>query len=168
MPHRYLITLLCLAVISGGGWLHHQHSAGPQPSSATTFHTLSGNVFDLESLRGKPVLINFWATSCASCIKEMPALNTLYLEHRSEIHLVAVAMPYDPPNHVLTYVERSALAFPVSLDIKAEITQSFGDVSLTPTTYLLNQGGDIVWQHVGPIPFSALQKRIRAILHQNA
>lgn len=110
-------------------------------------------------MRGKVLLVNFWATSCVPCVKEMPRLAELHLRrHREGLETIAVAMRYDPPNHVLRFAERERLPFPVALDPVGEVARLFGDVQLTPTTFVIDRSGRIVRRIVGEPDFAELER----------
>ena len=114
------------------------------------FKTLTGESISTNDLRGKVVLVEFWATSCVTCVEEMPKLVQTYNKYRQQgFETIAVAMDYDPPNHVLNYVQKNALPFKVALDIKGEIARGFGDIRLTPTSFLIDKQGRIVKQYLG-------------------
>src|SRR3954467_3523528 len=82
-----------------------------------TFISLAGNKISTHSLRGKVVMVNFWATSCTTCVKEMPQMVETYNKFKGQgLEFVAVAMSYDPPNYVLNYTETRKLPFTVALD----------------------------------------------------
>lgn len=122
-----------------------------------TFTTLQGEKISLDTLRGKVVLINFWATSCPGCIKEMPQLIDTHTKYHTQgYETIAVAMSYDPPNYVVTYTEKNALPFIVSLDINGDIAQAFGNVKLTPTSFLIDKQGNIALRTVGELDFAKL------------
>ena len=73
------------------------------------------------------VLLNFWATDCVVCVKEMPRLVQTYRKFAShDFEMIAVAMRYDPPNYVLRYAEKNALPFKVALDPMGELAKAFG------------------------------------------
>jgi peroxiredoxin len=142
---------------------------GPRPAPDVIFTSLSGTTISLQDLRGKVVVVNFWATSCAVCIREMPDL--AHLERRfgdCGLAVVAVAMRYDPPNRVLDYVERASLPFVVSLDPLGRIEQAFGGVTGTPTTYVIDKRGQIVQRIEGAPDFPRLHTLIEAKLKEPA
>ena len=121
----------------------------------------------MRSLRGQVVLVNFWATTCAVCIREMPDL--AHLQHRfgeRGVTLVAVAMRYDPPNRVLEYAKSAALAFVVSLDPLGRIEDAFGGVRGTPTTFVIDKRGAIVQRIEGAPDFPRLHTLIEAKLNE--
>lgn len=126
---------------------------------AVTFTSLSGEKITPESLRGKVVLVNFWATSCTTCIKEMPDMVKTYNEFRGKgLEFVAVAMSYDPPNYVLNYTQTRSLPFKVALDADGAAAKAFGDVKLTPTTFVIDKQGNILKRYVGEPDFAELHQ----------
>ena len=136
-----------------------------QPAPSVTFTGLDGQKFTSDSLKGKVVMVNFWATSCTTCIKEMPQMMETYNKYKGQgLEFVAVAMSYDPPNYVLNYTETRKLPFKVALDPQGELAKSFGDVKLTPTTYVIDKQGKILKRYVGEPEFSQLHKLLEKAL----
>ncbi len=124
-----------------------------------TYTSLTGEKITSESLLGKVVIVNFWATSCTTCIAEMPQMVKTYNKYKAQgLEFVAVAMSYDPPNYVLNYVETRKLPFIVMLDSKGDIAQAFGDVQLTPTTFVIDKEGKIIKRYIGQPEFAALHQ----------
>lgn len=122
-----------------------------------TFVDLQGKKITSQDLRGKVTILNFWATSCVTCVKEMPELVATYDKYNaSGLELIAVAMAYDPPNYVLNFVETRKLPFTVSLDTQGELAKSFGDIKLTPTTLVIDKQGQVIKRYVGEPDFPAL------------
>jgi peroxiredoxin len=135
------------------------YSATPAPD--VTFISIKGDKISTESLRGKVVMVNFWATSCTTCVKEMPHMVETYNKYKAQgMEFVAVAMQYDPPNYVLNFTETRKLPFTVAIDSAGDIARQFGDVSLTPTTFLIDKNGRIIKRYVGEPDFPALHKLI--------
>lgn len=126
--------------------------------------TLTGDLLTLKEASG-PVLVNFWSTSCAICVHEMPDMVDLYEEYAGKgFELVAVAMQYDPPNQVLELANRQSLPFPVALDLKGEAVAAFGSVKGTPTSYLLGPDGELVRRYIGAIDFDSLRSELDQLL----
>lgn len=139
-------------------------SAGDQAPSST-FVLLDGTTTSTEQLKGKVSLINFWATTCVTCVKEMPALVDTYQKFKDRgFETVAVAMSYDQPAWVLNYAQSRQLPFKVALDNTGDIAKSWGDVKLTPTTYLVDKQGQIVKRFLGEPDFGALHGLIDKLL----
>lgn len=156
---KYLIGAL-LAFFVGGAVIHALVAKIQAP--AATFTTLKGEKINLPKLTGKVVLVNFWATTCSVCAHEMPGLVQAYNAYKDKgFVVVAVAMPYDPPNYVLSYTQDRKLPFPVALDVMGEAAKAFGDIRGTPTSFLIGKDGTIVEQRTGELDFARLDAYLR-------
>jgi peroxiredoxin len=123
-----------------------------------TFVILKGEHLQLRDLRGQVVLVNFWATTCPACVKEMPELVQTYRQyHGRGLEIIAVAMSYDPPAFVKKFAEKHGLPFPVALDTQEEIAKAFGGVKVVPTTFVLDKDGRLVSRTLGLIAFDRLR-----------
>lgn len=135
--------------------------SGLKPAPDLSVTTLTGENVSLQQLQGRPVLVTFWATSCPGCVKEMPHLVELYNEMGPRgFEIIAMAMAYDPEEHVREMVRLKRLPYKVALDSDGAAAQAFGDVKLTPTTFLINPNGRIVQQTLGEMDMGALRNRI--------
>lgn len=149
-------ALITVAVLAIAGALFFALMDRPS-APAVTFTTLEGKPIVLDELRGKVVLVNFWATSCPGCIKEMPDMVESYKLYKDRgFEIIAVAMSYDPPNYVLNFVQTRQLPFPVALDVDGEHARAFGNVQLTPTTFIIGKDGRILEQKLGELDFVRL------------
>jgi len=151
-----VIAAVVLAALAVGGYvaLNKRDSAPP-----VTFLSIKGEKISPESLRGKVVMVNFWATSCTTCVAEMPQMVETYNKFKaSGLEFVAVAMSYDPPNYVLNYAETRKLPFKVALDTDGSAAKAYGDVSMTPTTFVIGKDGKILKRYLGQPDFPALHK----------
>jgi peroxiredoxin len=135
------------------------------PAPQVTFVSLQGERLAVADLKGRVALVNFWATDCPICIREMPALVRTYDRFRGRgFEFIAVAMKHDPPNLVVRYAETNRLPFKVVLDPLGEIAQAFGNVKLTPTTIVIDKRGDIVMRVTGEPDFTKLHQLLDAKL----
>ena len=149
--------LIVAAVLVIAGALAYALSEKPA-APASTFTTLEGKSITLNDLRGKIVLVNFWATSCPGCVKEMPSLIQTYKQYKDRgFEIVAVAMSYDPPNYVANFAQTRQLPFPVALDVNGEHAHAFGDVQLTPTSFIIGKDGKIIEEKLGDLDFAKLK-----------
>ena len=156
MTKTKFIVVILLAFFIGGALIYTLVSKPQAPAS--TFTTLEGKKIALNDLHGKVVLVNFWATSCPGCIKEMPGMVETYKQYKDKgFEIIAVAMPYDPPNYVLKFVQDWQLPFPVALDVKGEAVAAFGNVSLTPTSFLIGKDGALLEKKIGELDFVKLK-----------
>ena len=139
--------------------------SGAQTAPNTTFVLLDGSQQTTADLKGKVTLVNFWATSCVTCIAEMPQITATHNKYKAQGYdTLAVAMSYDPPSYVVNYAQTRALPFKVAIDNTGAVAKAWGDVQLTPTTYLVNKRGEIVKQYVGTPDFPALHQLIEKLL----
>lgn len=130
-----------------------------------TFTSLTGEKITSKSLRGKVVMVNFWATSCTICVHEMPQMVETYNKYRGRgLEFVAVAMSYDSPNLVLNYAQTRSLPFKVALDVQGDLAKAFGDVGLTPTTFVIDKNGNIIKRYAGEPEFAALHRLLEQAL----
>ncbi|GGI18820.1 TlpA disulfide reductase family protein [Oxalicibacterium faecigallinarum] len=157
-----VILLLVVAVIA---MLGYAAMTKKENMPDVTFTDLQGNKITSQDLRGKVTILNFWATSCVTCVKEMPDLVATYNKFNAQgLELIAVAMSYDPPNYVLNFVETRQLPFTISLDPKGELAQAFGDIKLTPTTLVVDKQGQVIARYVGEPDFAALHRLLEKAL----
>jgi peroxiredoxin len=134
-----------------------------------SYSTLKGEKLTTADLHGKVVLVNFWATSCTTCVGEMPKITETYNKYATRgLEVIAVAMSYDPPNYVLNYAQSNKLPFKVALDPQGEIAQAFGAVRVTPTTFIIDKKGGVVQQIIGEPDFAKLQLLLDKLLSQSS
>ncbi|MWL86083.1 MULTISPECIES: TlpA disulfide reductase family protein [unclassified Cupriavidus] len=130
-----------------------------------TFTLLSGQKVSTGDLKGKVYLVNFWATSCVTCVKEMPQMIDTYKQFKDKgLDFVAVAMNYDPPMYVANYAKTRELPFKVAMDSDGTNAKAFGDVQLTPTTFVVDKNGKILKRYVGEPEWDALHKLLEGAL----
>lgn len=133
-----------------------------------TFISIDGQKISTKDLRGKVVMVNFWATSCATCVKEMPQMVDTYNKFKGEgLQFVAVAMSYDRPDYVLNYTETRKLPFKVALDSGGDLAKQFGDVAMTPTTFVIGKDGEILKRYVGMPEFGQLHQLLQKAIASN-
>lgn len=150
------------AIAAAGAWFA---LAPSNQAPEASFTTLQGETFDTSSLRGKVVLVNFWATSCVTCVKEMPMMVDTYNKYAPQgYEHVAVAMSYDPANYVLNYAQTRALPFKVALDPVGKIAAAFDEVKLTPTSFLIDRKGNIIKRYLGEPDVAAFHAAIEKAL----
>lgn len=154
---------LCVAVAVAAWRVLSVREAAP----AVSYTLLDGSKSSTEAQRGKVLLVNFWATSCVICVAEMPQIASTHQKFKSRgYETVAVAMDYDQPAAVARFAQSRALPFGVALDKGGEVARAFGDVKLTPTTFLIDKQGRIVKRYLGAPDFGALDRLIGELLSE--
>ena len=157
--NRILAAVLAAAIAFVAFAFWNARPAAP----AVTFVSLQGEKITTASLRGKVVLVNFWATDCVTCVKEMPEIVATHNKYRDRgFETIAVAMRHDPPNYVLNYTEKNRLPFKVALDPLGDLAKAFGEVKLTPTTFVIDRQGNVVTRILGEPDFA----KLHALLEQ--
>ena len=157
------LMAVCLAL---GGWFFYEGSAN-SPAPASEFVLLDGSRMNTRDLQGRVTLVNFWATSCTSCVAEMPKLISTHNKYQAQgFDTLAVAMSYDPPSYVVNFTQTRQLPFKVAIDNTGAVAKAWGDVKLTPTTYVVNKRGVIVKRYVGEPDFAELHRLIESLLKE--
>ena len=161
-----LAGVFALLLIISIGWLWLT-PAGLSKAPDIIFKIIDGRQINLQDLRGQPVLVTFWATTCSGCIKEMPHLISLYNELSGDgLEIIGVAMAYDPPNQVLEMTKRRLIPYPIALDIDGNAAKAFGNVMLTPTSFLIAPDGKILQYKIGEMNMEKLRQQITTLLPQ--
>jgi peroxiredoxin len=150
--------LFGVILVAGGGWVWasrppaeavaRAQAAGPaigRPAPDFTLTTLDGKSFTLSELRGTPVVLNFWATWCGPCQRELPALQATAQQYDGSVAVVGIDQG-EPPETVQSYVDKLGLTFAIPMDSNFEVAHRY-NVSGMPTTYFIDAEGVIchVW-----------------------
>jgi len=160
---KVLFGVVAAVAIAGAGFW--QLSATAQVAPNVTFTSLTGQKITTQDLRGKVVLVKFWATSCTTCIAQMPDMIKEYDKLAPKgFQAIAVAMQYDPPNYVVNYAQTRHLPFPVAIDAQGKIAKAFGDIKLTPTAFLIDKQGHIIKRYLGNYNRTAFMQTVEKAL----
>ena len=137
------------------------------PAPQVTLISIRGEHIAMPPASGKVMLVNFWATDCPVCIREMPDLATTYEKYRGRgLDMVAVAVRHDPPHYVIRFADTAGLPFKVALDSLGEHAKAFGGIRATPTTFVIDRRGNIVERIVGMPDFGKLNALIEKKLEE--
>lgn len=117
-----------------------------------TLQTLDGTEISRESLAGKVVVVNFWATWCSDCMNAIPEYITLYRQFAAEEDFVflAVSLDEERAEFVRTFVEKKGLPYPVALGTRA-LAQAFGGIEEIPTSFIIDRAGNIRHKQSGSL-----------------
>ena len=165
-PLGKILAVAIIAVVAVAAYFTF---AGQKRAPEATFTLLSGQKLDTDQLKGKVYLVNFWATSCTTCMKEMPTMVQTYEKYKGRgLEFVAVAMSYDPPMYVVNYAQSRQLPFKVAMDSDGSVAKQYGNVQLTPTTFVVDRNGKVLKQYVGEPEYAELDKLIEKALAKQA
>lgn len=109
--------------------------------------TVNGEEFQLSALKGRPVILNFWASWCAPCVEEMTTLQTNSTAYSDEVYIVGINAD-EPRRDVLEFIEEHGLTFPIVLDPDSRIQKLF-NIRGYPTTFVIDSDGIIRAVHLG-------------------
>jgi thiol-disulfide isomerase/thioredoxin len=126
------VLVAAALLIATAAWYFAKEKAQPPLPQTLLVTSLANVVFDVAASE-KPVLVAFWATTCAVCLQEMPQLIQFQKDHlASGLKVVAVAMPYDKPQAVLEFAKKREFALHYAIDLDGKINRAFGGVQETP------------------------------------
>ncbi len=162
---RSWILVAAIALIAAGTFAAWRALGSREAAPVVPYTLLDGSKSSIDAQRGKVMLVNFWATSCVTCVAEMPQIVATHQKFKARgYETVAVAMSYDPPAYVARFAQSRALPFGVAIDNTGAVAKAFGDVKMTPTTFLIDKQGRIVKQYLGAPDFAALHQLIDELL----
>jgi len=162
---KLIAAVAAVAILAGAGVALTRKADAPEAQ----FVTLAGDRFVTSALRGQVVLVNFWATSCVTCVQEMPKLVEAQTKYGPRGYVtVAVAMSYDHPNNVAAFAKARQLPFRMALDTTGDVARRFGNVSVTPTTLLIDRRGRVLKRYVGEPEWPQFERLVERALSEPA
>lgn len=160
-PNRAFIfgaVLLLAALVLN--WFGGQQ---PQQAPQLAFTDIDGKAHQV-NYGQQPTLVIFWATDCPGCVKEMPELIELYHDFADNgLTMVGVAMAHDNPQHIKAMREKRQLPYTLTWDKNNSIAQSFNNVRVTPTHFLVDSKGEIVMRKIGELDFHRLRDKLNTM-----
>ncbi len=132
---------------------------GPAPLPEVTLTGFGdGPDVALASYRGRPLVLNLWATWCAPCVEEMPAFQQVATAAEGRVAFLGVDV-MDTPSRAEPFVEKLGITYDLAVDPRREFATEIGAVGM-PTTLLVNADGTIVYRHRGPLESDELRRLI--------
>ena len=126
--------------------------------------TLDGEMITSDALRGKLVLVNFWATWCLPCRAEMPFLESMWKRHRDEgLVIVGLSVDRGSESEVRRFVQERTISYPIAI-VSGDAQAEFGGVPGIPTSFLLDREGRVRHRVVGPLAPVSLEPAVRRLL----
>jgi cytochrome c biogenesis protein CcmG, thiol:disulfide interchange protein DsbE len=124
---------------------------------------LDGRTVDLAALRGRPAVVNFWATWCEPCVREFPLLRRAAAAHRPDRLAVVGVLTNDRPDAARAFVRRHGATWPVGIDRAARTAAAWGAVGL-PHTFFVRRDGTLAFHQLGELTRSTLDRQLAEIL----
>lgn len=127
--------------------------------------TLAGNKLKLSDLRGKKVILNFWATWCPPCKVEMPEMQKFYDEYNDDVEIIAVNLTASETNEkkVKHYIDEHKYTYPVPLDKDSKVGDTYMAITV-PTTYFIGTDGKVQQpRKVGPMTYEYMEEMLDAL-----
>jgi thiol-disulfide isomerase/thioredoxin len=158
-----------VAAAAGAGiaWLKFRPDESSRNAAAAlwplSFETPTGSTLQMQALRGKPLLLNFWATWCPPCIEELPLLDEFYRQNASKSWQV-VGLAVDQPSAVRGFLARTPLSFPVGLAGLGgtELSRALGNLAGgLPFTVVVAGSGEVVQRRMGRVTAADLAQWVR-------
>ena len=159
------LPLLLTASIVAFSAFYITTSQALDASPAVTVTSIDGQQFELARTTGKIRLVTFYSTDCPICQRDIPDLNHAHQHfNKDQFDIIAVAMPYDHAYDVARMHESGSMDYSLAHDSDGQISAAFPNVRFTPTTFLIDNYGKIVWRHVGRLRHTVLNQRIKALI----
>jgi peroxiredoxin len=150
MLHKLKLFLFCALVV-----VLVSCSDNTSHKTSTDFQDTDGHAVTLDLLKGKWVVVNYWAAWCEGCIKEIPELNRLDKAHGDDVVMVGVNFDQPPVDALQKAIKTAGITFPV-LTQDPGTAWHLGDISVLPTTFIINPKGVMVRKIIGTSTQSSL------------
>ncbi len=126
--------------------------------------TANGKTIELNKLKGKVVVVNFWATWCPPCKAEIPGFLDVYKEYKSKgLEIVGVSLDQDGWTPVKPFVESHKITYPVVVG-DGQLADAYGGIDGIPTTFIIDKKGNITTRHIGYMDKASLENLIKGLL----
>jgi len=163
MTPKQLHLWVWISTLLWSGLALAQYEKTPWPESAKklqwSFKDTQSQVWSLESLRGKKVVINFWATWCAPCKEELPTLQIFSdLQDPMQTAVITINVK-EHPSRALRFMQSQNMTLPLVPDPKGDLAQKFG-VKVFPTSLLVDKTGQIKWRIVGEVDWTSTEPQL--------
>jgi thiol-disulfide isomerase/thioredoxin len=129
-----------------------------------TLYTLDGEEVKLSDYLGKVVILDFWATWCAPCRKGIPDLISIQNKYKDD--LVVIGISLDQPatqDQLVPFIKNYGINYPIVLG-NIEVSAAYGNIQAIPTSFIIDQEGNIINKHIGLVPKSTLIEEINLLL----
>ena len=136
-----------------------------EPAPSFVLADLDGNRLSLGDLRGRPVIVNFWASSCAPCVEEFPLLTAALATHRGDGLAVVGILVRDSSEGAREFMARMGATWPSAMDPGDAVASQYGIIG-PPDSFFIGRDGFVVSRQIGPLSAADLERRLAGILRE--
>jgi len=155
-----ILTLIVMVLVTVASTAAQSQGKAPNFSLKST----DGSTFELAKLKGKVVVVNFWATWCGPCRSEIPGFLEVYRQYKSKgLEIVGVSLDRGGWSEVRPFVEKYKVSYPVVVG-DGNLADAYGGIEAIPTTFVVDKKGNIVNKHLGYLNKAAFEKMIKDLL----
>jgi thiol-disulfide isomerase/thioredoxin len=156
-----IVAMVLTAPVMAGAAANPEAAAKPGPATRPDLKitTLDGKPFDLAAQRGKWVVVNYWATWCVPCIKEMPDISA-FVKKNGNVTAIGLAFEDTDAKEIKAFVEKHPVAYPIAQVDVSNPPKAFDEPKGLPTTYLIAPDGTLAKRFIGPVTEESLGKAI--------
>lgn len=173
IQRRFIIQSLVIVSLIAGlfysiytNFLLNKETVGQDQNQTApdfTLHDIHGNEIKLSDFQGKGIVLNFWATYCPPCEKEMPYLNKVYQEYKEKgIDILAVNAK-EPRVIVSPFASEKKLSFPILLDRTGAVVDTY-NISNLPVTFFIDENGVIIEKFSGELTEGKIRSSVKSII----
>lgn len=134
----------------------------PEPVPPFLLRDLEGNVVSTAALKGKVVILNFWATWCGPCREEIPEMIALQAQYKGQLQIIGLSEDEEPSALVAQFAKKAGINYPVVM-ASAALEKEYGGIAALPTSFLVNPDGRVVAKDVGVYPADYYDLQVRAL-----
>ena len=141
--------------------VENSESSGLAPNFDLT--STDGKNIKLSDFKGKVVIVDFWATWCPPCRKGIPDLIELQKEFKNNLVVIGISLDQDTKSDVVPFIKKYGINYPIVYGTN-QVIMDYGSINAIPTSFVINKEGKIVDKHIGLVPKSVLESKIKEIL----
>lgn len=151
-----LFTAVAACGLYSSNFTHTASAANAAPSFTVT--NMRDKSVSLASLKGKPVFVNFWATWCPPCVKEMPDIQKMYEKYGDKIQFVTINIDANK-KEIKAFMDKHGFTMPVMMDSDGSASAAYS-LQAIPVSYIIDSEGNLLNQHLGAMNYSELENFI--------